>query len=140
MKYVMLICGCLMVSSLCGVQSIPFDEMKEDDTFVPLEKASDESFVFHTTGIVTSLPGSPPPLASNDEEKKEGTLVIEREGTDVRPMLAKVLRGKSAFTPCQGGDCGGVVVSTGFAKTGKYSGKGGGGDSSPPSDNVVRID
>ena len=139
MKYVMLMFGCLMVSSLCGVESIPFDEMKKEDTFVPLEKASDESFVFHTTGIVTSLPGSPPPLASNDEEKKEGTLVIEREGTDVRPMLAKVLRGKSAFKPCQGNDCGGVVVSTGFAKTGKYSGSGG-GDSPPSKNNVVRID
>jgi len=74
MKYVMLMFGCLMVSSLCGVESIPFDEMKKEDTFVPLEKASDESFVFHTTGIVTNLPGSPPPLASNEEKKNDAVI------------------------------------------------------------------
>ena len=129
--------GMFLVSMVSHVESIPFDEMSKEDKFVPLEHTSDENFVFHTTGIVRNLPDSSPPPSSTEGQENDGTLVIEREGTDVRPSLSKVLRGKSAFSPCQDSNCGNVV-STGYAKTGTFSGNG--KDDSPPSDNVVRID
>jgi len=116
---------------------IPFEEMEKGDMFVPLEHSSDESFVFHSTGIVKNLEGSQNSPPSSEEET-DGTLVINREGTEIGSP--KNMRGKSAFKPCQGSSCGNVVVSTGFAKTGKYSGGGQSSKDSTQSDNVVRIE
>ena len=85
------------------------------DTFVPLEHSDDGTYAFHTTGIITQIGESVPPIGTEEEGVEDGgSLMIDRTGVQLRGASGE----KSSAAGCLDCQSGFVTVSEGSAVLG----------------------